>query len=146
MSPFVSLLSAIARVHDPTLIGSVALRKPHKDSVHIVVIAVLHWCLRAETHPCDNVVSAVIMFCLRFGRHGSLELDQLNSVDITWRVLIGTSCKLAAYIYTRSLALWTTFEYKLVDANGVCQECDCHLITTEKLQQQLQLKLQWQQQ
>ena len=37
-SPFVSL-SAIARAHDPTVIGSVALRK---DSVHIVVIAVKH--------------------------------------------------------------------------------------------------------
>jgi len=33
------------------------------------------------------------MFCLHFGRHGSLELDQLNSVssrDIC--ALIGTRC------------------------------------------------------
>ena len=35
--------------------------------------------------------------------------------------LIGTSRKLAAYNYTSSLALWTTLEYELVDANGVCQ-------------------------
>jgi len=28
-------------------------------------------------------VSAVTTFCLRFGYHGSLELDQLNSVVIT---------------------------------------------------------------
>ena len=32
------------------------------------------------------------------------------------------SRKLATYNYTSSLALWTTLEYKLVDANGVCQD------------------------
>ena len=57
------------------------------------------------------------MFCLRFGHHGSLELDQF----IMWRALIGTRCKLAAYNYISSLTLWTTLEYELVDANGVCQ-------------------------
>ena len=36
-------------------------------------------------------------------------------------VLIGTSHKLAAYKYTYSLALWTTLECELVDANEVCQ-------------------------
>ena len=35
------------------------------------MIAVVHWCLRVETHPCGKVVSAVITLCLRFGRHGS---------------------------------------------------------------------------
>ena len=79
MSPFVSPLSAITRAHDPTVISSVALRT---DSVHIIVIAVMHGCLRAKTHPCGIVVNAVIMFCLCFGRHGSLKLDQLNSVVI----------------------------------------------------------------
>jgi len=79
MSPFVSPFSAITQAHDPTVISSVALRT---DSVHIIVIAVMHRCLRAETHPCGNVVSTVIMFCLCFGCHGSLELDQLNSVVI----------------------------------------------------------------
>ena len=67
-----------SRANDPTVIGSVALRKgprrfcPHRSD---------RWCLFAETHPCGNVVSAVIMFCLRFGCHGSLELDHLNSVS-----------------------------------------------------------------
>jgi len=37
----------------------------HKDSVNIVVLKL------------TLVVSAVIMFCLHFGCHGSLELDQL---------------------------------------------------------------------
>ena len=68
------------------------------------VATVMHWCLRAETHPCGNCVSAVLMFCLRFGRRGSLELDQLSCVVITWCVLIGTSHKLATYNYTSSLA------------------------------------------
>jgi len=42
MSPFVFPLSVMARAHDPTVIGSVALRKAHEDSVHIVVIAVVY--------------------------------------------------------------------------------------------------------
>jgi len=50
--------------------------------VHIVVIAVVHWCLRAETHPCGNVVSAVIMFCLRLGRHGSINWTAWSSRDM----------------------------------------------------------------
>jgi len=33
-----------------------------------------------------NVMSAVIMFYLRFGHHGSLKLDQLNSVVIMWHL------------------------------------------------------------
>ena len=36
--------------------------------------------------------------------------------------LIGTSRKLAAYNYMSSLALWTTFEYELVDANRGIQK------------------------
>jgi len=34
--------------------------------------------IRAKTHPCGNVVNTVIIFCVRFGRLGWLELDQLN--------------------------------------------------------------------
>ena len=36
--------------------------------------------------------------------------------------LFGTSLKLAAYNYTSSLALWTTLEYELVDANKGIQQ------------------------
>ena len=68
--PFCLPVSTIAGVHDPTVISSVALRMAREDSVHIVVIAVVHGCLRAETHPRGNVVSAVITVCLRFGHHG----------------------------------------------------------------------------
>ena len=43
----------------------------------------------------------------------------------TWSIeqhtLIGATRKLAAYHYTSSSTLWTTLEYKLVDANWVCQ-------------------------
>ena len=38
------------------------------------------------------------------------------------RALIGTSCKLAAFNYTSSLAFWTKLEYELVDANGGIQK------------------------
>ena len=41
MSPFVSPLSTIARAHDPTVVGIIALRKAHEGSVHIIVIAVV---------------------------------------------------------------------------------------------------------
>jgi len=81
--------------------------KAHKDSVHIVVIAVVHWCLRAAT-----------MFCLRFDRHGSINSQRGHHMICA---LVGTSRKLAAYNYASSLALWTMLEYKLLDANGVCQ-------------------------
>jgi len=35
--------------------------------------------LTCETHPCGNVVSTVIMFCLRFGRHGSINWTAWSS-------------------------------------------------------------------
>ena len=80
-------MSANARAHDPTVIGSVALRMAREDSVRIVVIAVVHGCLRAETHPCGNVVSAVITVCLRFGRHGSINRTAWSSRDkcVNWK-------------------------------------------------------------
>jgi len=63
------------------------------------------------------------MFCLRSGRHGSLEVDQLieqRGHHVTC-ALIGTSPELVACNYTSSLALSTTLDYELVDAKGVCQ-------------------------
>jgi len=100
---------------------------------------VMHWCLYDETHPCVKVMSTVVMFCLRFGRHGSLELHQMNSVVITWHALIGTSRKLAVYNYT---AYWQTLNkawvwtggykqsllrYAQVQSRTCYQECGCHL-------------------
>ena len=59
------------------------------------MIAVVYWCLCVENHRCGNVVSAVIMFCLRFGRrHGSINWTACHHVTCA---LIGTSRKLAAY-------------------------------------------------
>jgi len=56
MSPFVSPLP-------PSLERTIQLSSPvylsgkaYEDCVHIVVIAVVHWCLRAKIHPCGNVV------------------------------------------------------------------------------------------
>ena len=119
MSPFVSPLSTIARAHDPAVQLS---GKTHEDSVHILVIAVVHWCLRAETHPCGNVMSAVIMPCLRFwspwlARTWSNEQRGHHVTCINWN-----EPKLAAYNYTSSLALWTTLVYELVDANRGIQK------------------------
>jgi len=95
MSPFVSPLSAIARAHDPTLIGSVALGKGPRRfyshrSDHCRVLM-----LTCRNLRCGNVVSVVIMFCLRFGRHGSIKIEQRGH-HVTC-ALIGTSRKLAAY-------------------------------------------------
>ena len=98
--------------------GSVALRKgprrfcPHRSD-----------CCRALTLACRN--SPLWQCCERCNNVLSSFwppwLNQLNSVVITWRALIGMRCELAAYNYTSSLALWTTLDYELVDANGVCQ-------------------------
>jgi len=35
--------------------------KVHEDSDYTAMIAVVHWCLRAETHPGGEVVCAVII-------------------------------------------------------------------------------------
>ena len=122
MSPFVSPLSVITRAHNPTVIGSVALKKgprilcPHRsDCCRALMLTCQNSPLWQRCESCNNV-------CLRFGCHGSLELDQLNSVVIhVTCMLIGMSRTLAAYNYTSSLALWTMLEYELVDANRVCQ-------------------------
>jgi len=60
--------------------------KAHEDSVHIVVIAVMYWCLRVETHTCGHVVSAVMMFCLRFGCCGSINWTAWSTRDtcVSW--------------------------------------------------------------
>ena len=92
----------------------------------------MHWSLHTETHPCGNVVIAVITLCLRLGQAGS---NLINWTAWSSCVLIGTSRKLATYNYWSSLVLWTS-----VDANGVChgiqsrtcyQECGCHLNHTK---------------
>ena len=76
------------------LVASIQLlQSTHKDSDHTAVMAVLRC---AETHPCGNVMGTVIMLCLCFGCHGSLELD---SMVITTCALIGTSRKLAVHNY-----------------------------------------------
>jgi len=46
------------------------------------VIAIVHWCLRVETHPCGNIVSVVITFCLPLGRHGSINSTSWSSRDM----------------------------------------------------------------
>jgi len=60
---------------------------------------VVHWCLRAETHPCGKVVSAVVMFYLRLGRSGSLELHQLNSMVIMCALTLVLTSLLQAMIW-----------------------------------------------
>ena len=45
----------------PSLERTIRQGSSQEDSVHILLIAVVHWCLRAETHPCGNVVRAVVL-------------------------------------------------------------------------------------
>jgi len=88
--------------------------------VQKVTLVVVYWCLRVETHPCGNVVSAV-MFCLRFDRLHAIRSIEQRVHHVTC-ALIGTSRKLAAYDYTSSLALRTTLEYELVHTNRGIQK------------------------
>ena len=76
----------------------------HEGSDYTAMNAVMHWCLGAKTHPAGKVVSAVIIFVFfwlllltRFEQHG----------PHMWRALIGTRCKLDAYV------IWAAFEWGL---------------------------------
>ena len=110
-SIFVFPLSTIARVHDPTVIGSVALRKgprrfcPHcNDRFHALMLT----CQNSPLwHRCEHHNNFLSSFWPPW-------LDLLNSMSSRDLCVNWTSHKLAAYNYTSSLALWTTLEYELV--------------------------------
>ena len=77
----------------------------HEGSDYTAMNAVMHWCMGAETHPGGEVVIAVMIFLssfwplllTRFEQHGRH----------VWCALIGTRCKLDAYV------IWTAFEWGL---------------------------------
>jgi len=83
VSPFVSLLSAIARAHDPTVIASVPLRKDPRrlcshrsDCCRALMLTCRNSPLWQPCECCNNVLSSF----------WPPWLDQLNSVVITWHV------------------------------------------------------------
>ena len=87
---------------DPTVIGSIAPRKgsrrfcPHRgDCCRALMLTCRNSPLWQRCERCNNVLSSF----------WPPWLNQLNSVVITWRALIGTSRKLAAYNCASSLAL-----------------------------------------
>ena len=121
MSPFVSPCSAIVWAHDPTVIGNVARRKgprrfcPHRsDCCLALMLTCRNLLLWQGCECCNNVLSSFWPPWLAW----TWSIEQRGH-HVTC-VLIGTSHKLVAYNYTIGLALWTTLEYELVDANGVC--------------------------
>ena len=123
MSPFVSLLSAIARAHDPTVISSVALRKgprrfcPHRsDHCRALMLTCQMSPLWQHCECCNNVLSSSWPPWLAW-----TSTIQQRGHHMTC-ALIGTSRKLAAYNYMSSLVLWTMFEYELMDANRGIQK------------------------
>jgi len=76
MSPFVSPLSAIARALDPTLVGSVALRKGlrrfwlhHRDRRRTLTQAYNNC---AETHLCGGDMSAFVFPLIAIARRSQL--------------------------------------------------------------------------
>ena len=103
MSSFVSPLSAIDRAHDPTLIGSVSLRKtprrfcPHcSDRCHVLMLMCRKSPLWQHCERRNNVLSS---FWPQW-----LDRNEQRGHHVTC-ALIGTSRKLAAYNYASSLAL-----------------------------------------
>jgi len=78
-------------------------------------MAVVHWCLHVETQPCGSVVSAVITFCLRFGRHGSINWTAWSSRDMCVNWIKPRVSRIQLYEQP------SAFESELVDANQVCQ-------------------------
>ena len=83
-----------------------------------------HWCLgKALMLTCQNLplwhrCERCNNVCLRLGCHGWINWTACRHVTCA---LIEMSRKLATSNYTSSLALWTTLEYDMVDANGVGQ-------------------------
>ena len=113
------------------------------------MIAVVHWCLRVETHACGYVVSAAITFCLHFGRHDSINWsidnrnDWSNSVSsrdmcVNWNEP-QISC---IQLYEQPSALndaWVWAggckrilpRYPKGQSRTCYQECGCHLYNKE---------------
>ena len=81
--------SAVARSLSSTLDASAVLRRPHKDRDHTAMIAVIRWCLRAGAYRAGEVVGAVVISCLPFGRHCWRSTERGCRVACA---LIGDSC------------------------------------------------------
>ena len=102
MSPFVSSLSAIARAHDLSVIGSVPHRKgprrfcPHRsDRCRVLMLTCRNPPLWQCCEGCNNAVFVLAAMAWSVEQRGH---------HVTC-ALIGTSRKLAAYNYASSLAL-----------------------------------------
>jgi len=93
----------------------------------------VYWCLRVETRPCGNVVSAVLMFCLRFGRHGSINWTAWSSRDMCVNWNEPQLSRLQLYEQPSALndAWVRAGAYKQRSPKGqsrTCyQECSCYL-------------------
>ena len=114
-SAFVIPSAAIARSLSLTLVGnaSTVLWRPHKDSDHTAVIAIVDWRLHAKTHRAGEVVSTVISSCLTFGRHCWLDI---SIDDWAWS--------------SRDMCVnWNELQYRTVARPASCnrgyQECGC---------------------
>jgi len=105
MSPFVSLLSAIAQAHDPTVITSVALRKGPQRFCPYRSDRCLALMLTCQNSPLWQGFYAVIM----------------SSFWPPWLTWTWYLISVVMTCINWNEPLWTTLEYELVDANGVCQ-------------------------
>ena len=101
-------------VHDPTAIGSVALRKgPRRFCSHrsICCHALMFTCQNSPLwqgcERCSNVLSSFRPPWL--ARTSSIEQRDHHDMCINWNEL-----QVVAYNYTSSLALWTTLKYELM--------------------------------
>jgi len=82
LSPSITLMSAIAWMPDPTIIGSMALRKtPWRFCRHCRDLPVVYWCLGTITRPCGEVVRAVLIISLSFCHFNS---TVFSSAVIQW--------------------------------------------------------------
>jgi len=148
MSPFVFPLSAITWVHNPTVIGSVTLRKGprrfcphHSDHCRALMLnhsdhyrAPMLTCQNPQCYErCNKVLSS-------FRRHGSLTVRTWSTEPRGHHVtcaLIGICCKLAAFNYTLNSALndagvraggYKQNLYPKGQSKTCYQECGCHLL------------------
>ena len=129
-------ISANAWAHDPTVIGSVALRKgprrlcPHRSD---------HCRALMLTYPCGNAVNAVKMFGLCLGHHGSINLTAWSSrgMCVNWNELSASRLQLHEQLSALNDAwVWTggcKRRYPKGRSRTCYQECSCHLYDNTKI-------------
>jgi len=125
VSPFVSPSSAIARAHDPTLIGSVALRKgprrfcPHRsDCCRVLMLTCRNSPLWQRCERCNNAVFVLAAMARSIEQRGH------HVTCFNWNEPSVSRLQLCVQRLNTS---WWIERYPKGRSRTCYQECGCHL-------------------